>query len=184
MRQNKMYNDFHRFVRVVYRYYRRTYGKEATQDECLELFKIVFPAMYQANNSDDKVCKFTDKALERMDRLFKKWNPEGPLKLLCEYTLAQAHKEMAKDSFIPFCNDILPVIMRIRKLTPRECGRLMGVDEADINIIENSGVSKSAQYKLYGNSIVVDVLFFVYQNLFITPSTKEGKITPKQLSLF
>ena len=60
----------------------------------------------------------------------------------------------------------------------------MGVDEADINIIENSGVSKSAQYKLYGNSIVVDVLFFVYQNLFITPSTKEGKITPKQLSLF
>lgn len=184
MRQNKMYNDFHRFVRVVYRYYRRTYGKEATQDECLELFKIVFPAMYQANNSDDKVCKFTDKALERMDRLFKKWNPEGPLKLLCEYTLSQAHKEMAKDSFIPFCNDILPVIMRIRKLTPRECGRLMGVDEADINIIENSGVSKSAQYKLYGNSIVVDVLFFVYQNLFITPSTKEGKITPKQLSLF
>ena len=179
-----MYNDFHRFVRVVYRYYRRTYGKEATQDECLELFKIVFPAMYQANNSDDKVCKFTDKALERMDMLFKKWNPEGPLKLLCEYTLAQAHKEMAKDSFIPFCNDILPVIMRIRKLTPRECGRLMGVDEADINIIENSGVSKSAQYKLYGNSIVVDVLFFVYQNLFITPSTKEGKITPKQLSLF
>ena len=179
-----MYNDFHRFVRVVYRYYRRTYGKEATQGECLELFKIVFPAMYQANNSDDKVCKFTDKALERMDRLFKKWNPEGPLKLLCEYTLAQAHKEMAKDSFIPFCNDILPVIMRIRKLTPRECGRLMGVDEADINIIENSGVSKSAQYKLYGNSIVVDVLFFVYQNLFITPSTKEGKITPKQLSLF
>lgn len=184
MRQNKMYNDFHRFVRVVYRYYRRTYGKEATQDECLELFKIVFPAMYQANNSDDKVCRFTDKALERMDRLFKKWNPEGPLKLLCEYTLAQAHKEMAKDSFIPFCNDILPVIMRIRKLTERECFRLQDVEENDIDTILNSGISKSAAYRLAGNSITVAPLFFIYQNLFITPSTKEGRIEPKQLSLF
>lgn len=56
---------------------------------------------------------------------------------------------------------------RIRKLTPRECGRLMGVRDADIDLIESSGVSESSQYKLYGNSIVVNVLVAIFKNLLI-----------------
>lgn len=56
---------------------------------------------------------------------------------------------------------------RIRKLTPRECFRLMGVSEENIDKIENSGVSKSQQYKLAGNSIVVDVLYHIFRKLFI-----------------
>lgn len=71
---------------------------------------------------------------------------------------------------------------RIRKLTPRECFRLMGVDDADIDKIQASGLSNSAQYKLAGNSIVVDVLFHIFRKLFIEP---EQEVRPgEQFSLF
>ena len=56
---------------------------------------------------------------------------------------------------------------RIRKLTPKECFRLMGVSESDIEKIQNSGVSQSQQYKMAGNSIVVDVLEHIFRKLFV-----------------
>lgn len=56
---------------------------------------------------------------------------------------------------------------RIRKLTPKECFRLMGVRDKHIEKIQSAGISESQQYKLAGNSIVVDVLFHIYTNLFI-----------------
>lgn len=56
---------------------------------------------------------------------------------------------------------------RIRKLTPKECFRLMGVSERDIEKIQNSGVSQSQQYKMAGNSIVVDVLEHIFRKLFV-----------------
>lgn len=56
---------------------------------------------------------------------------------------------------------------RIRKLTPRECFRLMGVTETDIDKIQQSGVSQSQQYKMAGNSIVVDVLEHIFRKLFV-----------------
>ena len=55
---------------------------------------------------------------------------------------------------------------RIRKLTPRECFRLMGVSEIDIDKIQSAGISKTQQYKMAGNIIVVDVLLFIFKNLF------------------
>ena len=54
---------------------------------------------------------------------------------------------------------------RIRKLTPRECFRLMGVSDLNINKIQEAGISKSQQYNMAGNSIVVDVLFYILRNL-------------------
>lgn len=73
---------------------------------------------------------------------------------------------------------------RIRKLTPRECFRLMGVDDADIDKIQAAGISNSSQYKLAGNSIVVDVLFHLFRKMFIEtePDTTKGEVT--QLTLF
>lgn len=59
------------------------------------------------------------------------------------------------------------VAYRIRKLTPRECFRLMGVDDADIDKIQAAGISNTQQYKMAGNSIVVDNLFYIFRNLFI-----------------
>lgn len=55
---------------------------------------------------------------------------------------------------------------RIRKLTPRECFRLMGVDDKDIDTIQTAGISNSQQYKLAGNSIVVDVLYHIFRKAF------------------
>lgn len=52
---------------------------------------------------------------------------------------------------------------RIRKFTPRECFRLMGLRDEEIDKIQRTGISNSQQYKLAGNSIVVDVL----ENIFI-----------------
>ena len=73
---------------------------------------------------------------------------------------------------------------RIRKLTPRECFRLMGVDDADIDKIQASGISNSGQYKLAGNSIVVDVLFHLFRKMFIETGEEGFRGEPKQLSLF
>jgi DNA (cytosine-5)-methyltransferase 1 len=56
--------------------------------------------------------------------------------------------------------------VRIRKLTPRECFRLMGWHDGQIDKIQASGVSHSQQYKLAGNGIVVQVLEAVFSNLF------------------
>lgn len=57
-------------------------------------------------------------------------------------------------------------LLKVRKLTPRECGRLMDVPEWAIDRIESSGVSRSQQYKCYGNSIVVACMFHCFMNLF------------------
>lgn len=182
MKHNDMYMNFHRMVRVVYRYFRKTKGIEYTQEECLKLFKIVFPELYQASKSDADAIIMSELSVRRMATLFESWNADGALKLLCEYTLSSVSKSMPKEAFCRFCNDILPVVMRIRKLTPRECGRLQGCDEETIDIIENSGVSRSAMYKLYGNSITVDVMVYVFDKLFIH-NNSENRVA-KQLTLF
>lgn len=56
---------------------------------------------------------------------------------------------------------------RIRKMTPKECFRLMDVSEEDIAKIQSAGISKTGQYKLAGNSIVVGVMTRIFENLFV-----------------
>lgn len=65
-------------------------------------------------------------------------------------------------------------IALVRKLTEREAFRLMGVDEAHIDTIANCGVSRSAQYKMAGNSIVVDVLYHIFRTAFIPSERGAG----------
>lgn len=81
---------------------------------------------------------------------------------------------------------------RIRRLTPRECFRLMDVDDEDYDKIKNyvkghrqNGkpmyISESQQYKLEGNSIVVACMEHIFEQLFF-PS---GRVTePRQLDIF
>ena len=56
---------------------------------------------------------------------------------------------------------------RIRKRTPRECFRLMGVEDADIDKLLSAGISNSQLYKCAGNSIVVDNLYHIIRKMFI-----------------
>lgn len=54
---------------------------------------------------------------------------------------------------------------RIRKMTTKEIGRLMGVDDADIDkmmVVLSPGTVNS----LFGNSIVVDVMTEMFRELF------------------
>lgn len=69
--------------------------------------------------------------------------------------------------------------LRIRKLTERECFRLMDVEETDIDKIQAAGISRTQQYKMAGNSIVVAVLYHIFRKMFIQPECET-----KQLKLF
>lgn len=64
---------------------------------------------------------------------------------------------------------------RIRKLTPRECWRLMGVKDEQFNKLH--GISNSQLYKLAGNSIVVDVLMEIFRNLLVSDEGTKGQLT-------
>lgn len=55
--------------------------------------------------------------------------------------------------------------IRIRKLTPRECFRLMGFSDEAFNAAEKV-CSNSQLYKQAGNSIVVDVLYYILVELY------------------
>lgn len=56
--------------------------------------------------------------------------------------------------------------LRIRKLTPLECWRLMGFDNEDFYKAQGAGISNTQLYKQAGNSIVVNVLEKIFINLF------------------
>ena len=55
--------------------------------------------------------------------------------------------------------------VRIRSLTPYECGRLMGVSEKDIDTILEIN-SDTQAVKQFGNSIVVNVLYYALKPFF------------------
>lgn len=57
--------------------------------------------------------------------------------------------------------------VRIRKLTPKETFRLMGFSDKDFDAAQKVGISNSQLYKQAGNSIVVDVLYYIYRELYI-----------------
>ena len=67
----------------------------------------------------------------------------------------------------------------IRKLTPSECFRLMGCDEPTIAKLTdpNNGISKSQQYKMAGNSIVVDVLYHIFRKAFVETQNESRQLT-------
>lgn len=56
--------------------------------------------------------------------------------------------------------------IKIRRLTPKECLRLMTFDDTDYEKIKAAGVVDTNIYKQAGNSIVVDVLAYIFASLF------------------
>lgn len=55
-------------------------------------------------------------------------------------------------------------MVRIRKLTPRECGRLMCVNDDEISKMLNIN-SNTQCYRQFGNSICVDVMTAMFGQL-------------------
>lgn len=56
-------------------------------------------------------------------------------------------------------------VYRIRKLTPRECWRLMGYTDSDFESAQEAGVSNSQLYKQAGNAIVKQVLMAIFKQM-------------------
>lgn len=61
---------------------------------------------------------------------------------------------------------IIESSFRIRKLTPKECFRLMGFLDEDFYKCQDAGISNSQLYKQAGNSIVVNVLMAIFGQLY------------------
>jgi DNA (cytosine-5)-methyltransferase 1 len=55
---------------------------------------------------------------------------------------------------------------RLRRLTPSECFRLMGVDGDNISKLASSSVPEGQLYKMAGNAIVVKVMCHLYTSIF------------------
>lgn len=66
---------------------------------------------------------------------------------------------------------------RVRKMTSKEIGRLMGVDDLDIDKMLDV-LSPGTVNSLFGNSIVVDVMTGIFREMFY----EERK--PQEISLF
>ena len=103
------------------------------------------------------------------------------------------HEHPKKEQLLEYFSQRISV----RKMTSKEAFRLMDVDDSDIDKIMNAeetftlkngtvktkkAVSKTACYKLAGNSIVVSCLYHIFRTMFL-PNQPENK-QPKQLTLF
>ena len=68
---------------------------------------------------------------------------------------------------------------RIRKLTEKECGRLMGFKDSDYKKMENV-VSGTQRYKEFGNSIVVQVLMAIFLQMGIQGKKKWNQMSVEE----
>ena len=71
--------------------------------------------------------------------------------------------------------------LKIRYLTEKECFRLMGFVDPDIDKIMAAVQSQSQRYKIAGNSIVVNCLEDIFKGMFIDQTYDKPK--PKQTRL-
>lgn len=74
------------------------------------------------------------------------------------------------------------VKLRLRRLTERECFRLMGLNDEEIDVLLQSDLSSTAMYKMAGNSIIVPVLENVFEKMFI--DDKESNTKKQTNALF
>lgn len=153
---------------------------------------IIEPRVMQVGNIWPDTEKFKNRTMGRV------YNPDGisPTINCCgggdrEPKIIQRAHGFNKGNVFAICpvitssawqdNNLLSLVesgeYRIRKLTPRECFRLMGVEDCDIDKIQSTGISNSQQYKLAGNSIVVDVLYHLFRKLFVETGNEKEQMT-------
>ena len=113
-------------------------------------------------NPDPKY-DMSDRAIATLDKYKPKSieNYDVIPTLTCE--LAHAH---GKNLYPKICCMFEHLGMRPRHLTLKECFRLMGFSDRDVEKCIEAGVSKTQIYKQSGNSIVVDVLYYILVELY------------------
>lgn len=140
----------------IFRQLLKTLNQLPTEEDSPNVCRMLFAALATYDPHNFQKCELTD------DEVRSIWKDtyEKRAKSVAKYT------ENGK--------------YRIRKLTPRECFRLMDVCESDIDKIQASGVSESQQYRMAGNSIVVSCMVGIFKNLYCEESEPQNG----QLTLF
>lgn len=126
---------------------------------------------YVENISDDFefVKRRTSEMLEERGELPKKFNPynKSEIKDISPTIITNSNSSSSSGQVLMKQENY-----RIRKLTPKECWRLMGFDDSDFEKAEKV-CSNTQLYKQAGNSIVVNVLEGILGNLLPKPSRSE-----------
>lgn len=118
---------------------------------------------------DDKYYINTPKAQELIDDLISNGKLDKDVSNTIkagEKTIDLCPTQRATRSGIKMIENNSNLGYRIRKLTPKECWRLMGFSDEDFEKAQNAGVSNTQLYKQAGNSIVTDVLYYIFKELY------------------
>mgnify|MGYP002852465381 CR=1 FL=1 len=119
---------------------------------------IAVPKVFQVGNMVKK-SDFKNPCRGRV------YSPDGLAPTLCAMSGGQLEPKIVNNN-----------TTAIRKLTPRECFRLMGVQDSDIDKIKRAGISWTQQYKMAGNSIVVDVLYHIFRQAFTEEKDNNNRL--------
>lgn len=79
-------------------------------------------------------------------------------------TLAQG-RAGSSDEYMDSVSKIAKITGSIRRLTPRECGRLQSVPEDKLDILLDSGISDTQLYKMFGNGWNIKVIAHILKYL-------------------
>lgn len=153
-----------RYVWYCYRRYEKRVGTDKAREEVSRIFDITVIEKERIKESEfrhevidvDVLLSVREILIEW--GMWRDWMPA----VIDDYT--RNYRE--KSECIRFLSDITPIRKAIRKLTPRECLRLMDVNESDIDKMVGEGISNSQLYKMAGNSIVVSCMEGIFYNLF------------------
>lgn len=132
----------------------------------------------QGGNRQPKIIKEKTNSNSRIKERFFRQALEVFENSEVEYgdTIDAFNKKLNKSGYSPtlttrpegFKTAILPITndFRIRKLTPKECHRLMGFDDIDYERCKVIGMSDTQGYKQAGNSIVTTVISLLIERLY------------------
>lgn len=172
----------------------------------LETEGVKLPAFLTHIRTDEaRITKPTDSKMFRMMFLTPRvdgccgtidTNPNSNLIMIDSNNKSymEYHKNPTKEQLLEYFSNRIAV----RKMHFIEAYRLMDVSEEDIQKLVNAeevvtlkngttkikkAISKTAHYKLAGNSIVVSCLYHIFKNLFL-PNSSDNKPQTKQYTIF
>lgn len=138
-------NNFLRDMWLSIKFRRSSQRWGLSEQQFRELTSSLQKLSYEATPEKEKLCYM--------------WETDESFRVLRE-TLSEI-QEIWKSINIKSQNKY-----KIRKLTARECWRLMAFTDIEFDCAKLSGVSDTRLYQQAGNSIVVDVLVAIFRELF------------------
>ena len=134
-----------------------THVSQYTFPDGVELKNTIFD--FLEKDVDGKYY-LSEKGIEKM----KRFAPKGEVTdVICPALTTELSHHTGKNLYPKLCK----MLGVYRRITPKEAFRLMGMSDEDIKKIQSAGISDTQQYKMAGNSIVVQVLEEIFRSLFM-----------------